>query len=54
VDPIKNTRAQDERIRKEVKRSKKAWRKIRAERFDYLNTSMDDNTSARSSSDGTS
>jgi hypothetical protein len=47
VDPIKNARAEDDRIRKEVKQSKKAWRKMRAERFDYLNTSMDE-ASARS------
>jgi len=47
VDPIKNARAEDDRIRKEVKQSKKAWRKIRDERFDFLNSSMEE-ASARS------
>ena len=47
VDPIKNVRAEDDRIRNEVKQSKKAWRQIRAERFDFLNSAMEE-ASARS------
>ena len=36
VDPNKKEREEEERIKKEVKASKKAWRKIRGERFKFL------------------
>jgi hypothetical protein len=36
VDPNKNEREEEERIKKEVRASKKAWRKIREERFKFL------------------
>jgi hypothetical protein len=47
LDPTRNAREEDDRIRKEVKISKRAWKKIRAERFDFLNTSLEE-ASARS------
>ncbi|KAL7484409.1 hypothetical protein ACHAW6_010050 [Cyclotella cf. meneghiniana] len=36
MDPNKKEREEEERIKKEVKASKKAWRKIREERFKFL------------------
>lgn len=36
VDPNKKEREEEERIKKEVRASKKAWRKIRQERFKFL------------------
>ena len=36
VDPNKKEREEEERIKKEVKASKKAWRKIREDRFKFL------------------
>ena len=36
VDPNKREREEEERIKKEVRASKKAWRKIREERFKFL------------------
>jgi len=36
VDPNKKEREEEERIKKEVRASKKAWRKIREERFRFL------------------
>ncbi|KAL7491343.1 hypothetical protein ACHAWT_000718 [Skeletonema menzelii] len=36
VDPNKKEREEEERIKKEVRASKKAWRKIREERFKFL------------------
>jgi hypothetical protein len=37
-DPNKKEREEEERLRKEVKASKKAWRKIRQERFAFLDS----------------
>ena len=36
VDPNKKEREEEERIKKEVRASKKAWRKIRDDRFKFL------------------
>jgi len=36
IDPNKKDREEEERIKKEVRASKKAWRKIREERFKFL------------------
>lgn len=36
VDPNKKEREEEEKIKKEVRASKKAWRKIREERFKFL------------------
>lgn len=36
VDPNKKEREEEERIKKEVRASKKAWRRIREERFKFL------------------
>jgi hypothetical protein len=36
MDPNRKEREEEERIKKEVKASKKAWRKIREERFKFL------------------
>ncbi|KAL7426699.1 hypothetical protein ACHAXH_001118 [Discostella pseudostelligera] len=36
VDPNKREREEEEKIRKEVRASKKAWRKVREERFKFL------------------
>lgn len=40
VDPNKKEREQEEMIRKEVKQSKKQWRKIRQERFAFLDSDL--------------
>ena len=36
VDPNKREREEEEKSKKEVRASKKAWRKIREERFNFL------------------
>jgi hypothetical protein len=36
MDPSRKEREEEERIKKEVRASKKAWRKIREERFKFL------------------
>lgn len=36
MDPNKKERQEEEKLRKEVKASKKAWRAIRKERFGFL------------------
>jgi hypothetical protein len=36
MDPNKKEREEEDKIRKEVKTSKKAWRAIRKERFAFL------------------
>lgn len=41
-DPNKKEREEDEKLRKEVKASKKAWRRIREERFKFLDANHDD------------
>jgi hypothetical protein len=40
VDPNKKEREEEEKLRKEVKQSKKRWRKIRQERFAFLDSDM--------------
>uniref|UniRef100_A0A7S2SGC9 Uncharacterized protein n=1 Tax=Eucampia antarctica TaxID=49252 RepID=A0A7S2SGC9_9STRA len=42
MDPNKKEREEEERIRKEVKLSKKAWRKIREEKFKFLDNHEED------------
>lgn len=42
MDPNKKEREEDEKLRKEVKGSKKAWRRIREERFKFLDANHDD------------
>lgn len=36
MDPNKKEREEEDKVRKEVKASKKAWRAIRKERFSFL------------------
>ena len=38
MDPNKKEREEEEKLRKEVKASKKQWRRIRRERFGFLDT----------------
>jgi len=40
VDPNKKEREEEEKLRKEVKASKKRWRKIRQERFAFLDSDI--------------
>ena len=46
MDPNKKEREEEEKLRKEVKASKKQWRIIRKERFSFLdaNTTSGDST----------
>ena len=39
MDPNKDEREEEQRLKKEVKASKKAWRRIRDERFKFLDAS---------------
>lgn len=41
MDPNKKEREEETRLRKQVKASKKAWRKIREQRFKFLDTNND-------------
>lgn len=41
MDPNKKEREEEDKIRKEVKASKKAWRAIRRERFAFLDNGED-------------
>ena len=41
MDPNKKEREEETRLRKQVKASKKAWRKIREDRFKFLDSSHD-------------
>ena len=38
MDPNKKEREEEEKLKKEVKASKRAWRKIRKERFAFLDS----------------
>jgi hypothetical protein len=40
MDPNKKEREEEEKMRKEVKASKKQWRKIRQERFGFLDSAQ--------------
>jgi hypothetical protein len=40
IDPTKKEREEEEALRKEVKQSKKQWRKIRQERFAFLDANL--------------
>ena len=40
MDPTKKEREEEESLRKEVKQSKKQWRKIRQERFAFLDANL--------------
>ncbi len=48
IDPNKKEREEEERIRREVKLSKKAWRKIRQERFKFLDGSNEEDLNFKS------
>ena len=39
MDPNKDEREEEQRMKKEVKASKKAWRRIREQRFKFLDAS---------------
>jgi len=41
MDPNKKEREEEEKLKKEVKASKKAWRKIRDSRFKFLDTDLE-------------
>lgn len=41
LDPNKKEREEEEHVKKEVRASKKQWRKIRQERFQFLDSHMD-------------
>jgi hypothetical protein len=47
VDPNKKEREEEEKMRKEVKASKKQWRKIRQERFSFLDSAQQAQKEAR-------
>lgn len=40
LDPNKKEREEETRLKKEVKASKKAWRKIRQQRFQFLDSDL--------------
>jgi hypothetical protein len=40
MDPNKKEREEEQKLRKEVKASKKQWRRIRQERFQFLDASI--------------
>lgn len=40
MDPSKKEREEEEKLRKDVKASKKQWRKIRQERFQFLDANQ--------------
>lgn len=56
MDPNKKEREEEEKLRKEVKASKKQWRKIRQERFQFLDANQGSQQagSVNSSDPGTS
>lgn len=41
MDPNKKEREEEESLKKEVRASKKQWRKIRQERFQFLDSNME-------------
>jgi len=41
MDPNKKEREEEEKLKKEVRASKKQWRKIRQERFQFLDSNME-------------
>jgi hypothetical protein len=41
LDPNKKEREEEENVKKEVRASKKQWRKIRQERFQFLDSHME-------------
>ena len=41
MDPNKKEREEEEHLKKEVRASKKQWRKIRQERFQFLDSNME-------------
>ena len=41
LDPNKKEREDEEYVKREVRASKKQWRKIRQERFQFLDTNLD-------------
>lgn len=41
MDPNKKEREEEENLKREVKASKKQWRKIRQERFQFLDSNLD-------------
>jgi hypothetical protein len=41
LDPNKKEREEEEHVKKEVRASKKQWRRIRQERFQFLDAHMD-------------
>jgi len=44
IDPNKKDRDDHQQLKKEIKASKKCWRKIRAERFSFLDTNEFEST----------
>ena len=42
VDPSRKEREEEQKFRKEVKQSKKQWRRIRQERFPFLDVDVDE------------
>lgn len=49
MDPNKKEREEEEKLRKEVKASKKQWRMIRKERFAFLDAHSGNDTSGMGS-----
>ena len=41
MDPNKKEREEEEHVKREVRASKKQWRKIRQERFQFLDSNME-------------
>jgi len=48
MDPNKKDREEEERTRREVKTSRKAWRKVREERFKFLDLGNDSSVTMNS------
>jgi hypothetical protein len=52
MDPSKKEREEEDKLRKEVKASKKQWRRIRRERFAFLDSGDGDRQSVKTGATG--
>jgi hypothetical protein len=46
MDPNKKEREEEEKLKKDIKASKRAWRKIREERFQFLDANAESESKA--------
>lgn len=51
MDPNKKEREEEENLKREVKASKKQWRKIRQERFSFLDSNLENHGADEKKSD---